>query len=242
LGCAGPFVCFPDDELGFIPTEICEDLFRLPQAFVARELNAALTFGRGGGVAGVAAGSKEVGVVYGPNGEYGCYVTDCVGVETNAGIQVYSALGVYNTYSDVAGRSLATIESIDVPVGAGYATSQIFSSTSNGVELIGSASSISTGVSLSPISAGGYRCDTRVETVFEDVTARPPVTIYSPCVGDCDRANVVTVDMLVRAIDISLGRQTIHSCESLDMNRSGQVEVNELVMAVRNSLDGCEAF
>jgi hypothetical protein len=68
------------------------------------------------------------------------------------------------------------------------------------------------------------------------VTETPGV---SPCAGDCDGRNGVTVDELVRAVTIALGTFPVEECTAVDGNGDGVVTVDELVVAVNNALSGC---
>jgi hypothetical protein len=61
------------------------------------------------------------------------------------------------------------------------------------------------------------------------------------CVGDCDRSGAVTVDEIVRSVDIALGNSALSGCPAIDGNNDGQVTVDELVVAVNNALNGCSA-
>jgi hypothetical protein len=61
----------------------------------------------------------------------------------------------------------------------------------------------------------------------------------SVCVGDCSGAHRVTVDDLIKGVNIALGNVPIDVCATLDVNGDGRVEVNELISAVANALDGC---
>jgi outer membrane protein assembly factor BamB len=59
------------------------------------------------------------------------------------------------------------------------------------------------------------------------------------CVGDCNDDRQVTVDELVRAVNIALGADLIASCDAVDNNRDGAVAINELVRGVTKALTGC---
>ena len=61
------------------------------------------------------------------------------------------------------------------------------------------------------------------------------------CAGDCDGDGTVTVDELVRGVNIALGTLTIDQCRSFDTSGDGMVTVDELVAAVTNALNGCPA-
>jgi len=60
------------------------------------------------------------------------------------------------------------------------------------------------------------------------------------CAGDCDGGGQVTVDELVRGVNIALGSSAVGDCSSFDVSADGQVTVDELVQAVNNALGGCE--
>ncbi|MFI5367285.1 MAG: dockerin type I domain-containing protein [Candidatus Binatia bacterium] len=60
-----------------------------------------------------------------------------------------------------------------------------------------------------------------------------------PCSGDCNQDGVVTVDELLRAVNIALGNGTSTECPAADVNGDGEVTVDELLKAVNAALDGC---
>jgi hypothetical protein len=60
-----------------------------------------------------------------------------------------------------------------------------------------------------------------------------------PCAGDCDGDHNVTVDELVRGLNIALGDASLDVCPAMDRNHDGSVSVNELVVAVNSALSGC---
>jgi PKD repeat protein len=62
-----------------------------------------------------------------------------------------------------------------------------------------------------------------------------------PCIGDCNGDGPVTVDELLKGINIGLGNQQLLTCPAFDANRDGQVTVDELVAAVNAALNGCAA-
>jgi hypothetical protein len=67
-------------------------------------------------------------------------------------------------------------------------------------------------------------------------TATPPP---APCVGDCSGEHRVTVDDLIKGVNIALGNVAIDVCAAFDLNGDGRVEVNELISAVASALNGC---
>lgn len=63
----------------------------------------------------------------------------------------------------------------------------------------------------------------------------------SACGGDCRGDGRVTIDELITAVNIALGRTTtaITPCPGLDRDASGEVAIDELVTAVAFSMSGC---
>lgn len=61
------------------------------------------------------------------------------------------------------------------------------------------------------------------------------------CTGDCNDSRDVTVEELVRGVNIALDRADLEDCLVYDADGSGRVEVYELVEAVGNALTTCEA-
>ena len=59
------------------------------------------------------------------------------------------------------------------------------------------------------------------------------------CTGDCDGSGVVTVNELVRLVNVSLQAAPVTDCPAGDPNLDGVISINELVQAVNNSLSGC---
>lgn len=60
-----------------------------------------------------------------------------------------------------------------------------------------------------------------------------------PCTGDCNGDGIVQINELVIGVNIALGLSDIAACSSLDLNDSGAIEIDELITAVGNALEGC---
>ncbi len=60
-----------------------------------------------------------------------------------------------------------------------------------------------------------------------------------PCVGDCNEDENISVDELVRGVNIALGRADLGSCSGFDSNTDGNVQISELLQAVNAALRGC---
>jgi len=61
------------------------------------------------------------------------------------------------------------------------------------------------------------------------------------CGGDCDQGGSVTVDELIKGVNIALGSSDVASCPVFDADNSLTVTVDELVAAVNDALNGCVA-
>lgn len=61
----------------------------------------------------------------------------------------------------------------------------------------------------------------------------------SVCAGDCDGNRTVTVDEVLRQVQISLGIGLVSECQAGDADGSGSITVDEILTAVNVALDGC---
>ena len=59
------------------------------------------------------------------------------------------------------------------------------------------------------------------------------------CIGDCDSNKQVTVEELVRGVNIALGSQAVATCPSFDRNSNAAVTIDELIAGVNSALQGC---
>ncbi len=78
--------------------------------------------------------------------------------------------------------------------------------------------------------------------VIVDTRPRPPrraTATAIACIGDCDGGGTVTVDELIRGVNIALGSLPVSMCRAADANGDGAVVVNELILAVNSALNGC---
>lgn len=163
----GP-VCWADQiDIQSIAQSTCE-AFRVPVvAKLAMQSGKTLTAGVGASVSLVAQGTAEVGVAYGSNGEYGCYVTACGGISLNVSINAYASLGTYNSFSSIAGDSTVIstgysqgIPATPISIGGGMG----FVLNTQG-EQIGTTISGNVGVGfdgLTPIDFSTLTCHTEV--------------------------------------------------------------------------------
>lgn len=65
------------------------------------------------------------------------------------------------------------------------------------------------------------------------------VVVGNACSGDCDSDGQVTVDELLRAVNVALGLLALDTCSGADSSGDGVVTINELLRAVNLALVGC---
>ena len=78
---------------------------------------------------------------------------------------------------------------------------------------------------------------------FQPTPTPTPTATPKPrrCVCDCDNNGTVSVEEIIRGVNIALGSTSLDLCLGLDRNRDEQVDVSELVEAVYDALHGCGA-
>lgn len=69
-------------------------------------------------------------------------------------------------------------------------------------------------------------------------TATATATGMLPCPGDCNGSGEVTIDELIRLVNIALGNLP-PTCPAGDLDSNGVIAINELVAAVNSALNGC---
>ncbi len=67
--------------------------------------------------------------------------------------------------------------------------------------------------------------------------AAGPSTASATCTGDCNGGGAVTIDELITAVDVALGRRSPSACAGLDDDSN--TALRALVTAVGNAIDGC---
>ncbi|GBD24973.1 hypothetical protein HRbin30_00287 [bacterium HR30] len=65
------------------------------------------------------------------------------------------------------------------------------------------------------------------------------VPSWGSCVGDCDSSGSVSVNEIVRMVNVALGRQAVALCSAGDRDGDGRITVDEVVAAVDSLLRGC---
>ncbi len=79
-----------------------------------------------------------------------------------------------------------------------------------------------------------------IDASAPSTTPTPSPTPTPPaCAGDCNQDGSVTVDELIKGVNIALGTMSVAACSSFDTNGDGAVTINELIAAVNRALNGC---
>jgi len=60
------------------------------------------------------------------------------------------------------------------------------------------------------------------------------------CVGDCNGDGQVSINELIKGVNIALDRAPLTDCPVFDADGNGSVAVNELITAVQRALAGCQ--
>lgn len=77
-------------------------------------------------------------------------------------------------------------------------------------------------------------------TAAVEPTATPTPRASPTCPGDCDGNGAVTVNELIRGVNIALGMLPLVDCPVLDSNADDMIAINDLIAAVNAALAGCE--
>lgn len=82
---------------------------------------------------------------------------------------------------------------------------------------------------LDPLGAVGVT----INLVAQEASGAPV------CAGDCGGDGEVTVDEIVRLVNIALGAAPVDECTAGDGNGDGEITIDEIVAAVNKALAGC---
>lgn len=175
-GCNAPFMCFAQSTLPLFDEETCLSFHSPDLQRTAADAGLTMSYGYGTALAAGVGVSIETGTVYGAEGRYGCYMTNCLGGALNVGIADFVSVGFYLSYDDFRGTSIATVQEAGVVLA--FSTSQVFNLMGG---LIGTASGFSVGAGVAPITAGVYQCTTVADTFIHAPTpTSSPVPTRTP--------------------------------------------------------------
>ncbi|MCX8072232.1 MAG: hypothetical protein N3C12_07265 [Candidatus Binatia bacterium] len=100
-------------------------------------------------------------------------------------------------------------------------------------------------VDASNLSPGDHEIVLTV-TDSDGLTAQARITVtvrerepVPACVGDCDGDGQVTIEEIIKMVNVALELQPVGSCAAGDANSDGAITVDEIILAVNKALNGC---
>jgi hypothetical protein len=133
-----------------------------------------------------------------------------------------------------------TQSSTSTPTGSHTATPTASPTVTATTTLSPSATNTATASSTPTLTATAEASATRTLTASPTASASPTLTNTPPlCVCDCDHDGSVTVDELIRAVNIGLGTADLSLCPAADADHMNDVTIEEIVQGVNNALDNC---
>jgi fibronectin-binding autotransporter adhesin len=145
---------------------------------------------------------------------------------SDAAVQLLDAQGVDNYGDDGIDAVIAAVEAATA------------NGTFDGLTTQQAVASAASTAANDPTVQAVLQTERMTPTPTDTATATATPT-SPPCVGDCDGNDAVTVDELVKGVDIALGNASLDTCSQFDANQSGTVTVDEIVTGVNNALSGC---
>ncbi len=103
--------------------------------------------------------------------------------------------------------------------------------------LVGTVGSLVFGRVLTPTPTS-TATPTRTRTPTRTATATSSPSPVG-CAGDCNANGAVSIDEVIRAVNIALGSQDLTVCGAADRNHDGNVTIDEIVAAVNFALANC---
>lgn len=99
---------------------------------------------------------------------------------------------------------------------------------------------------LPALYRAGGTFDVLIDTVLGCEDGEPPTQLRMPaavtyvrCLGDCNGDSAVSVEELVLAVGIAVGRSDTSDCLVTDRDGGGTIQIDELIAAVNVALQGC---
>lgn len=80
-----------------------------------------------------------------------------------------------------------------------------------------------------------------VTAAFSMVVVETATSAAAACRGDCNQSGDITVDEVIRGVNMALGSVALDDCPAFDLDRNGAVTVDEILGAVNDALNGCVA-
>ncbi|MEM7083940.1 MAG: LamG-like jellyroll fold domain-containing protein [Pseudomonadota bacterium] len=163
-------LCYPDPYLDSISTSQCEAFYSADAAARYDGQNIVLSAGTGS-TASILGRAESRGVVYGENGEFGCFSSMCEGIDIiEVSTELFFTSGAYTSFDGVGGRSVSLVIEADGPGSAFNVSYASVTAEDDPDTEIGQERSFGTGIGLDlfPIALGRYECETTLEQVYGD--------------------------------------------------------------------------
>lgn len=181
--CSAGYSCHPitstcmasSPQMGPWSRAVCTKVFDKRQARFAREQGMTFSYGVGASLEAGASGVLETGVVYGGQGQFGCYTTQCYGANFSSGASSYLTAAIYPDWGVVPGNSTTLAAGVGTGKwGVGFNASFAWSFGEEGL-YEGFSITLGGGPGLSPpVTLGGWRCFTTVATFDAPEKVPPP--------------------------------------------------------------------
>jgi hypothetical protein len=160
------FRCLPDyaSDLDVADKAVCEPLFDSGLSAMAQSGKVTLSFSTSTAAGAGAVGAYEVGTVYDSGGEFGCYISTCIGAQTDVSIAQAANFGAFTSWTNFAGNSKSVSVGGSLPIAElGVSSASVLSSDYG--QYLGQIDSISVGVGIVPVALGYLSCNTTVYQV-----------------------------------------------------------------------------
>ena len=94
---------------------------------------------------------------------------------------------------------------------------------------------------LSNINSGSVTPQllTPTRLITQSYTPTPTHIPESICYGDCNFNGRVEINELVNSVNIVLGNESVEICLLADKNQDERITIDELLVSINNSLNGC---
>jgi hypothetical protein len=160
------FRCVPAD-LEWNDDQRCKAFYSENIASRVRAKKMAKSFGQGSTFSLPLTGSLEIGVVYGANGEFGCYETTCGGFGHDLAFGTFAAFSQLDSFDSFAGRSQVYAAGASVPIVeiGGSVGIVLAERDGGGVDPVGTVQTLGVGLGFLPASISPLRCTTEVNVV-----------------------------------------------------------------------------
>jgi hypothetical protein len=113
----------------------------------------------------------------------------------------------------------------------------VFHSTNSGATW----SALNSGLSGNALRVVALAIDPKTPSTLYAGTSIGVFSIHqvAACLGDCDADGSVTVNELIKMVNVALGTSDVTACRAGDGDKDDTITINEIIAAVNNALNGC---